>query len=162
MKSLIFLFVLSMLGFTTMAQLSRSEKRAVKEKEIRELIESRHYRFVANKALPMGGGSINLTSEYDLIVDSTRVKAYLPFFGVAYRADYGNTQGGIKFNSAANKYSCELNKKKGIYMISMEVKGEKDIYQLHLDAGVSAYATLSITSNDKQNISYYGVIEKIE
>ena len=142
------------------AVMAQKSKRA--EKETKNLIESRQYRFVARTALPMSGRSINLTSEYDLTVDSLQIKSYLPFFGVAYYAEYGQTDGGIKFDSKADEYSAVFSEKKKSYRISMKVKGKRDVYQISLDAGLSGYATLNIISNDRQSISFYGTIEKLE
>ncbi|MDX9880676.1 MAG: DUF4251 domain-containing protein [Prolixibacteraceae bacterium] len=144
------------------AVMAQKGKRAEKEKETRNLIESRQYRFVARTALPMSGRSINLTSEYDLTVDSLQIKSYLPFFGVAYYAEYGQTDGGIKFDNKAEEYSAVFSEKKKSYRISMKVKGKRDVYQISLDAGLSGYATLNIISNDRQSISFYGTIEKLE
>jgi hypothetical protein len=159
MKQIIIFIVLIAIVSPTFAQ---KEKKAEKEKEIKNLIESTQYRFVAKTALPMGGNSINLTSEYDLVVDSIQIKSFLPFFGRAYYAEYGQTDGGIKFDNKAEEYSSIFNKKKKIYHITIKVKGKRDMYQITLDAGLSGYATLSIISNDRQNISFYGTIEKPE
>ena len=140
---------------------AQKSKRIEKEKEIKSLIESRQYRFVARTALPMSGRSIQLTSEYDLVVDSLQIKSHLPFFGVAYYAEYGQTEGGIKFDNEAMEYSAVFNEKKKSYRINMKVKGKRDVYQIGLDAGLSGYATLNILSNDRQSISFYGTIESI-
>lgn len=141
---------------------AKKDKKSEKEQEIKTLIESTQYRFVARTALPMSGGSINLTSEYDLVVDSTQIKSFLPFFGRAYYAEYGQSDGGIKFDSQADEYTVKFNEKKKSYQISMKVKGKRDIYQIQIDAGTSGYANLHVISNDKQSISFYGTIEKIE
>ena len=160
MKKISILLIISV--FTVFAAFAQKEKKAEKEKAVKSLIESTHYRFVARTAQPMTGGNINLTSEYDLEVDSTQIKSFLPFFGRAYYAEYGSSDGGIKFDAEAEEYKIEWNEKKKTYHIDIRVKGKRDVYQLKLDAGVSGYANLHITSNDKQSISFYGTIEKPE
>ena len=159
MKPICILLIV-MIAVSSVATAQKS-KRIEKEKETKVLIESRQYRFVAHTALPMSGRSIQLTSEYDLVVDSLQVRSYLPFFGVAYYAEYGQAEGGIKFDNEAIEYSAIFNEKKKSYRINMKVKGKRDVYQIGLDAGVSGYATLNILSNDQQSISFYGVIESM-
>lgn len=160
MKQLCIILLLA--GLAAFPSYAKKEKKAQKEQAVKNLIESKHYRFVARTAQPMSGGSINLTSEYDLVVDSTQIKSFLPFFGRAYSVDYGSTDGGIKFDNKADEYTSEWNAKKKTYHIAIRVKGKRDVYQISLDAGISGYANLHISSNDKQSISFYGTIEKIE
>jgi len=159
MKQIIILLTLVIAVSPLFAQ---KEKKAEKEQKIKTMIESQQYRFVAQTALPMTGESISLTSEYDLTVDSLQIKSFLPFFGRAYYAEYGQSDGGIKFDNKADDYSSVFDKKKKSFRIFMKVKGKHDIYQINLDAGLSGYAHLSIISNDKQSISFYGAIEKTE
>ncbi len=147
--------------FTT-GSYAQKTKKIEKEKEVRALIESQQFRFVARSAHSSGYQSVSLTSEYDLVIDSLQIKAHLPFYGRAYYAEYGSSEGGIKFDSKAEEYSAIFNEKKKSYQITIKVRGKHDIYQLQLDAGLSGYATLSVVSIDKQSISFYGTIEKIE
>lgn len=86
MKTISLLLFLGLIFFQLDAQ-TRKEKKAFKEKEIKELIDGGRYKFVARNALPMGGGSIDLTSEYDLVIDSTRIKSFLPFLDVLIMLD---------------------------------------------------------------------------
>lgn len=160
MKQLCIILLLT--GLAAFPSYAKKEKKAAREQAVKNLIESTHYRFVARTAQPMSGGSINLTSEYDLVVDSTQIRSFLPFFGRAYYAEYGSSEGGIKFDNKADKYTVDWNAKKKTYRINIKVKGKRDVYQLLLDVGISGYANLTIISNDKQSISYYGAIEKIK
>lgn len=161
----IFLLVAWMLT-TAMAaggqELTRKEQRDQKEQEIKQLIESRQFRFLARAVLPMSGPRIDLTSTYDLQLDSTTVEAWLPFFGRAYHVEYGGRDGGIKFKEEVEKIDVDYNKRKKLYRISMDVDTEKDNYRVHISAGLSGYADVSISSNNRQSISYYGIIEPLE
>lgn len=159
MKTVLIILVMFLAASGGYAQ---KQKRVEKEKEVRALIESQQFRFVARSAHPSGYRSVTLTSEYDLVVDSLQIRSYLPFFGRAYYAEYGSSEGGIKFDSKAEEYVSVFNAKKKSYRISIKVRGKHDIYQLQLDAGLSGYASLSVVSVDKQSISFYGIIEKTE
>lgn len=161
----IFFFMLWMLAVATTGngqELSRKERQVQKEEEIRQLIESQEFCFIARSVTPMAGPRIDLTSRYDLAVDSTRVEAWLPFFGRAYRAEYGGGEGGIKFKEEAEEIDIQYNKRKKIYRISMNVDTDKDNYRVLITAGLSGYADVNITSNNRQSVSYYGVIEPLE
>lgn len=162
--SRIFVLIVWMLAFPTLVdaqELSRKEQRAQKEQEIKQLIDSRQFRFVARAVLPMSGPRIDLTSTYDLKLDSTMVDAWLPFFGRAYYVEYGGRDGGIKFKEEAEKIDVTYNKRKKIYQIKLDVDTDKDHYRLRISAGLSGYADVSISSNNRQSISYYGIIEPL-
>lgn len=142
--------------------LSRKERQAQKEQEIKERIDSLKFRFVARAVIPMAGPRIDLTSSYDLSVDSNMVEAWLPFFGRAYHVEYGGSDGGVKFKERADKIDVSYNKRKKLYAISMEVDTDKDNYRIRISAGLSGYADVQINSNNRQSVSYYGIIEPLK
>lgn len=131
------------------------------ESTIQEMIEGKQFKFTARSVTPLSGSTINLTSTYDLVVDSSLVEAWLPFYGRAYQSDYGSTEGGIKFNEEAKLYEVKYNEKKKSYAVRIEVDTAKDSYKIYISAGESGYASMSISSNRKQSVSYYGIIEAL-
>lgn len=139
-----------------------SQTKTEKENEMRQLIESKQFKFTARSVTPLSGTPINLTSEYDLIVDSLKIEAWLPFYGRAYQTDYGSTEGGIKFKEVAKTMDVKLDKKKKIYNIRIEVDTPKDSYKIYIQAGSSGYANMNLNSYKKQSVSYYGIIEAID
>lgn len=140
---------------------SASKDKEAKAKEVKELIESQQFKFIAQTALPRSGSSINLTSYYELEIDSMEVTSWLPFYGRAYRADFGG-DGGIKFEETAKTLKIELNKKKKTYRVLIELDTNKDNYQLNMSISPSGYANLNVISTHRQGISFYGIIEPIE
>ena len=149
-------------GFPQEMKKSRKDIRAEREskriEKINTLLDSRNYVFNATHALPMGGTSIYLTSSYDLTIIGDSVEAFLPFFGVAYQAEYGGRDGGIKFSEPIREYTVEPTK--AGKMIKIEVKAPKDIYRMTLSASRLGYATLQVTCNNRQPIQFYGTIEE--
>jgi hypothetical protein len=141
---------------------SLAQSKAEKEKKIEQIIEGKQFKFTARSVTPMSGSTINLTSTYDLVVDSMQVEAWLPFYGRAYQSDYGSTEGGIKFKEEAKVLNIKKDEKKNSYEIRIEVDTTKDSYKIFIQAGTSGYATMSILSNRKQSVSYYGIIEPLE
>ena len=84
--------VLVIAGQSLCAQ-TKKEKREQKEKEVKELIESKRFTIDVNRAIPMGGRSLNLTSPYSLEMRGDSAISYLPYFGRAYSAPYGGGDG---------------------------------------------------------------------
>ncbi len=141
---------------------SRKENRAGRKSEIeqkvKEAIASKDYIFNARQANPLGGSSINLTSEYTLQVKGDTIDAFLPFYGGAYKADL-HGEGGIKFNTTAKSY--KVKEKKGRYEISIKVNAPNDNYRLYLIVSASGYATLNVNCNNRQSISFNGIIKGV-
>ena len=163
MKKIVIMLISALIfNLAGMAQDARREQRNLRKKEkaeeISKLIEEADLRFIAQFAYPMGGGSINLTSEFTLDIEGNKVTAFLPFFGRAYFADYGSREGGIKFNEVAR--SIEWKKEKHGYIAQMEVKSPKDIYRLNFFVTTSGYATLDVSSNNRQSIRFSGIVVK--
>ncbi len=156
MKQLALIFLVFLIPFV------QSFAQESDEKEILELIESKQFKFTARSVTPLSGTTINLTSTYDLVVDSAEVEAWLPFYGRAYQTDYGSTEGGIKFKEKAKAFDVKVNEKKETYEIRIEVDTPRDSYKLYIQAGESGYASMSVTSNRRQSVSYYGIIEALE
>src|SRR5690349_2178984 len=70
-------------------QTSKADKKAAEIARIKSLIEKQRYVFLANYAMPMRGGGISLNSPYDLTIKKDTLIAFLPFYGQAYKANYG-------------------------------------------------------------------------
>lgn len=157
----IFTIVTLFLTFTGFQPGDRKEKRLLKEKEMLELIESGHFHFVANSAKSSLGNFDNLGSNYNLIFDSLKLTAYLPYYGRAYSVPYGG-DGGVKFDLTAEKIDKVWNEKKKMYTLRAAVADSNDSYLIYLTTGLSGYADLKIIFRNRQMISYYGVIEKIK
>lgn len=156
-----FLMITFFLVFSGFQPNDRKERRMQKEKETFELIESGRFRFAASSAQSTLGNFNNLGANYDLVFDSLKLTAYLPYFGRAYSVPYGGSD-GVKFEITAKKIAKVWNEKKRIYTISAEVADNKDSYLIYLTTGLNAYADLRITFRNRQQISYYGVIGKIK
>lgn len=166
MKRFIF-FLTAILFFSGIAtgKETRREKRKAREKarseEVMQMFSDRSLRFIAQSATPMSGGTIHLTSEYTLDIKIEKVTAYLPFYGVAYRADYGSNEGGIKFSEEARVSDWKQNKKRKGFEVRMEVRAPKDMYYLYLSFSDQGYGTLTVSSQNRQPISFYGIVESL-
>jgi len=109
---------------------------------------------------PGGAGNINLSgSQYDLTIKKDSIVAYLPYYGRAYTATMNPDDAGIKFKTKDFTYT-NTKKKKGGWTITIIPKDVKDSQKMILDVSESGYATLSVTNNNRQPISFYGYISE--
>lgn len=148
------------------AQKTRSEKQAEKAAAVKKMVGDVNYVFKANYVNPMGGGGRALTDNYDLIVSKDTLTAFLPYFGRAYIAPMNPSEGGIKFTFTNFTYKAEENKKGGwdIYIKPKDHKlyDNRDVQSLRLSITSSGYASLNITSTNRDPISFSGYIEERE
>ena len=126
---------------------------------IADLIKAQDYVFVAQTASPTRGGLRQLDPGYDLVVKKDSVVAFLPYFGRSYNAPIGSTDGGIKFTSTAFEYNVK-DRNKGGWDIQIKPTDNKDVRILQLSVFENGSASLIVTSNSRQNISFNGRIEE--
>ncbi len=166
MKS--YILILSLICFTsetTIAQESNKEAKERKKIEQYEniivLVESGNYEFIGRKANPLKGRQIDLTTRQNFMkIDGENASAQMPYFGRAFSGGYSSSDGGIKFDGTMENYKIQRNDKKRRLNISFKVKGEGDNYSCSLSISSVESASLSVTSNNKQGISYNGFIKE--
>lgn len=127
-----------------------------KNDRVKNIIDSKHFTFVAQSALPTKGSFRNLTSEYDLRVIGDSLAVYLPYFGEAF-ASVDPMETPLQFSSSGNKYSASQNKK-GNWNIVIVPSGNHDARQFILNVTASGYGTLTVNFNNRQPISFNGFI----
>lgn len=142
---------------------SKKEKQLEQFTEIQKLINSKQFIFVADRAFPQGGRSIDLTTNYGFIkIMDTETTGDLPFFGRGYTVPYGG-DGGIKFDTTKiENEKIELNEKKMRILYSFEAKSKDDVYRITMDIGYSGSSSVNVTSNNRSFISYNGQVSEIK
>lgn len=128
------------------------------EAALKNLLAAKTFVFKAQSAWPLQGNNIQLTPGYDMKVLDDSINAYLPYYGRAYQSGY-NTSGGISFTSTKFEYRLKDNGKKG-WELLIKPADVKDVTQLIYAVSTNGYATLQVISNNRQAISFYGVVEK--
>lgn len=127
------------------------------EAGVKNMVEAGDYVFKAEMALPMGGRSRYLTGNYDMKVSEEVIETYLPYFGRAYRAPADLTGGGIRFESKDFKYVVK-ERKKGGWDITIEPNDVSDVRKMSLTVSENGSASLRVTSDRRQSISFTGNI----
>lgn len=146
---LAYLMVLSIVAF--------GQTKEQKKAEIKRLINERAFTFIAESATPMGGGLVRLTSIYTVSVQKDSLNSQLPYFGVAYRANLGDTGSPLTFISTDFDYEMKEGKRGG-YTINIKINKPSDPNLMILSISDSGYATLQVNSINRQQISFNGYV----
>ncbi|MES2416563.1 MAG: DUF4251 domain-containing protein [Bacteroidota bacterium] len=162
------LLLLTLIAFNAAAQTDKATTQ--------KIVEDKDFIFVATMAIPLntrdvnsvlskipgngGAGSISLSgSGYNVQVKSDSLVVYLPYYGRAYSAPINSDDSGYKFT--AKKFTYENSKrKKGGWEINITTKDVKENPRLNFTISTNGYATLMITSNNKQSITYNGYLSE--
>ncbi len=136
---------------------SAADKKAAKLAAIKNMVESQNYVFKAQTVLPMSGPTRQLTTDYDVKITKQSVISYLPYFGRAYAAPIDPGKGGIQFTSKDFDYTLTPGKKDG-WSVLIKPKDYRDVQQMTLSISSTGYATVLVTSTNRQPISFNGTI----
>jgi hypothetical protein len=160
LKNLCILLLIVGIGLnTTFAQNTKKDKKTAKEAAIKKLVDDQHYTFLATYMLPQrGGGKVLTDTYYELNVRKDSVIAFLPYYGRAYFDVPYNGDGGMKFTSTKFTYAVKDKKKSG-WMITIKPTDVRNIEYLILNISPDGYASLSITSINRDYISYDGYLK---
>ena len=157
MKKLKNILIRSLSGlFLFIAPVTIVHAQKLDKAQVQNAIQSKQFVFKAQTVLPMTGISRQLTTEYDVKLLGDSVIAYLPYFGRAYSVTYGE-RGGIDFTSTKFDYNIKQ-RKKGGWDVTIKPNDGKDIQELNFTISENGSATLQVTSNNRQPISFNGYI----
>ena len=155
MKTIVLFFSILLVTAPGVSQLNAQETNSA---TLKTLLHNKTFTFRAQSAWPLQGTVIQLNSGYDMRMMQDSINTFLPYFGRAYSAGYG-TENGIKFVSKKFDYKMK-EKQKGGWEVTIRPADANDITELTYSISANGYATLQVLSNNRQAISFYGVIEK--
>lgn len=138
----------------------RMERQEKRMEEVENMILKKSFVFVPTHAMPLGGGSIQLSYTFEAEVKGDSLFSYLPFYGVAYHVEYGGRNSAFDFSLPVENYETEEDDEG--YIVKLEVKKQMDFISFTFRISELGYTTLNVTSTNRQAISYYGRIEKPE
>ena len=134
--------VLFCAGQSLFAQ-SKQERKEQKERVVREIVDSGRIKIDVDRAVPMAGRSVNLTSPYSLEIHGDSILSYLPYFGRAYSAPYGGGE-GLTFKEVATEKE-QTSEKKGSSEIKFRVKTKEDVYMFLVEVYPNGSVTINVT-----------------
>ena len=122
---------------------------------IDEKVEAKDWTITFDRAIPLRGRNVILTSSYTLEVRNDSVFANLPYFGqVTYVRS--EMDGRIKFQEPYRSYAWSpMSKNKGSE-ITMDVREPDYQYRLFVTLLDNGRVVLSVTSPQRDSITYYG------
>lgn len=148
-KYLSFLILLFTSGLTVAQEKS--------PEEVKNMITSQNFVFMADRALPMSGSNRMLTPGYELTISPDTIIAYLPYFGRAYAA-ITSGDGGIKFTSTNFDYKATERGKK--WQVRIKFEDASGVQDMNLDIYQNGTANLRVSNTNRQSISYTGYIKE--
>jgi hypothetical protein len=137
---------------------AKKEKAAAQAKAVDAMLQTKHFQFRAITMSPMSGRMRQLTSEYGFKLSPVELQCYLPYFGKAYSAPIGESGGGYDFISKDFEYTIKQIKSE--WEVKIHPKDVKNVSQMILRVFDNGTASLQVTSNQRQPISYNGNIEE--
>lgn len=146
----LFLFCLSIMAAAS-AQQTDTEK-------LQQAVDTKTFVFEGRQASGVRGRMIQLDPGYTLEVSPEKVTGNLPFFGRSYQGTPGSTDIGLKFDFSEFDYSVKP-RKKGGWDITIEPKESSDVRSVFLTFQSKGNASLRVTSNSKEPMSYTGFIK---
>jgi len=167
MKTNILLLVITSLIVMPLHAQSKKElkkqKAAEEFAETRSLVESGSFHFIALRALPSRGRTIDLATHNAFAgVSNESASADLPYFGRATGSvGYSPESGGIKFDGPMEGVNLSVNEKKSRINLTFSIKSGRDQYKCIYTIMGGGSATLGISSNLRESISYDGRISAI-
>ena len=131
------------------------------EAAIKSLVESKRFAFKVQTIMPLSGNVRQSLNEYDIQLYGDSLISQLPYFGRAFTAPMPGERGGFYFTSTDFDYAVKARKKEG-WDIILQPKDVKDVSEYSLSISEKGYANLRVTSNNRQPISYSGVITALK
>jgi hypothetical protein len=155
----LFTLIIVVLVFSACSSQKSATSSTVSNEQLNKMLEDQSFTFVARQVNPQGGRSRFLTESYhSLTVNNNKVVADLPYFGQATQATIGN-EGGIRFTS--QKYKYEKTPAKKGWMITIKPEDNTDVQICNLTVLENGTASLVVSSNSRQTISYDGTVSAI-
>lgn len=105
-----FVGIVLFFGGQSLYSQNKKERKEQKAKEIKEMIENGRFTIEVDRALPMGGRTVHLTTPYSLEMRGDSAISYLPYFGRAYSLPYGGGD-GMRFEESITDYQSTFDKK---------------------------------------------------
>ncbi len=129
-----------------------------KTTNIRSAVNSQHFTFTAQTAMPLARPARQLTSEYAVQVKDDSLISDLPYFGAAYlSAPLNSTESPLHFTSTVFSYDL-TEKKKGGWLVTIKPQNSKGVSEMDFTIFDNGNASLVVSSANRDVISFNGVV----
>ena len=155
-RLLFFMGIVLFLGGQSLYSQTKKERKEQKAKEIKEMIDEQRFTIDVDRALPMGGRTVNLTTPYSFEMRGDSAISYLPYFGRAYSLPYGGGD-GLRFEESITDYQSTF-EKKGTARIKFVARTKEDTFRFDVQVFSNGSAIISVTPTNRQSITYQGEV----
>lgn len=153
---IVFAFCIAVVCCST-TKMTRVEKRALQIRTaqmVEDSLANGTFRIDVNYMIPNRMNARNLEYGYYIRVYGDSIDAYIPFFGEAYRVEYGNDE-GLKYKGALAGYDVKRIKK-DLIQVKALVKKPFDEILYQFDIFENGRASIFVRSLNREGINYNG------
>ena len=160
-KNLTLLLIALFFSVSISAQSKKEKKQAESLKqfnEMKEIIESEEFEFLADWATTARGRRISLTTNVNFLKFSKdSIDIYLPYFGSSISGGATMTSdGGIVYSGPKTKYKMSVNDKKQKINIAFTASDKNDTFDFSLTIFKGGSTNINVNSNYRTSIKYDG------
>lgn len=160
-KSIAFLFV-SVLLLSCATGQTASEKAAAARQlqdQIEDSIAQHTFKIAVDYVNPLRMPPKHLATGYSVALRGDTVESWLPYFGVAQRADItDNSSSPLIFKERAENLTVKKGRK-GAYDIVFATRHRSEYLEYRLSIFPNGSATVDVTSSDRDAISFSGQMD---
>lgn len=132
---------------------------ALNDNDVKNIVDSSQFTFVAERMNPLRGRNRILTSYYDVEVKPDTLSSFLPYFGRSFQAPMDPSKSPLEFHSYNFTYKV-TQKNPDQWQVFINPKDRQEIQQLMFTIFNNGTATLNIVSTNRDPISFYGHIQR--
>jgi len=133
----------------------RAEREAGIEASVNKAVESGKLKLTVHRIIPAYYPAKTSVDGYFLSISRDTLNCYLPYIGEMRRAVYYPVNLGFEIENQKIEYQKTVIK--GGYRFTFDVKSDKthETYSITLELYLSGFASISVFTNYRDNISYY-------
>ena len=131
--------------------------------ELQELVSSGEFEIENQWAYPLSGNMVDLIGNTNFIrFKNDSVDLFLPYFGVRHAGgNYGGRDGGIKYKGVAEELEITEAEDDSRIMLEFEAEEGSENYDFRITLYANGNAATSVTSSERNAISYRGTVKKL-
>ena len=137
-----------------------SEASSAKQADVKKLLDSRRYQFIPQSVQTQSGRSRQITNFFMEVRQDTLI-SYLPYYGVAYSATMGASEGPLDFKASEITYTSEVGGNGNTQITIRPEDPRTDAQEFFLSISSSGYGNLSVRFNNRQSVSFYGEVREL-
>ncbi len=124
--------------------------------QITDSVNNRSFTIELSYVIPRKLQPRFLTSDYSVRVQGDSITSFLPYFGVAYRADLNNHyRSPLDFEGLITDYNAEWKKKKKM-CVKLKTKNNMDHISYSMDIFTNGTVTLDVIPTEREPITFTG------